>query len=165
MSDDKLIWEKLASRRGPEMPLFGVRFDRLRHPQTSTEFERLVLESPAWINVVAVTSAGEIVMVEQFRFGVGKLTLEPVGGIVDAGEDSLAAARRELLEESGYAILWVCRPCLACFRCGSCLTSRPRHPTTYKTSSLRQQATSLWPTLRSDCASIVQRSSANVQRG
>ena len=102
MSDDKLIWEKLASRRGPEMPLFGVRFDRLRHPQTSTEFERLVLESPAWINVVAVTSAGEIVMVEQFRFGVGKLTLEPVGGIVDAGEDSLAAARRELLEESGY---------------------------------------------------------------
>lgn len=102
MSKDKLIWEKLASRRGPDLPLFGVRFDKLRHPQTSAEFERLVLEAPAWVNVVAVTEAGEIVMVEQFRFGVGKLTLEPVGGIVDAGEDSLAAARRELLEESGY---------------------------------------------------------------
>lgn len=102
MSKDKLIWEKLASWRGPDLPLFGVRFDKLRHPQTSAEFERLVLEAPAWVNVVAVTEAGEIVMVEQFRFGVGKLTLEPVGGIVDAGEDSLAAARRELLEESGY---------------------------------------------------------------
>tara|TARA_R110002049_G_scaffold20717_32_gene76101 strand:- start:3537 stop:4121 length:585 start_codon:yes stop_codon:yes gene_type:complete len=102
VSKDKLIWEKLASRRGPDLPLFGVRFDKLRHPQTSAEFERLVLEAPAWVNVVAVTEAGEIVMVEQFRFGVGKLTLEPVGGIVDAGEDSLAAARRELLEESGY---------------------------------------------------------------
>ena len=44
----------------------------------------------------------KIVMVEQYRFGVGDLTVEPVAGIVDPGEDSLDAAKRELLEESGF---------------------------------------------------------------
>ena len=44
----------------------------------------------------------KIVMVEQFRFGIGELTTEPVAGMVDCGEDSLDAARRELLEETGF---------------------------------------------------------------
>ena len=41
-------------------------------------------------------------MVRQYRFGVGYPTLETPGGMVDPGEDSLAAARRELLEETGF---------------------------------------------------------------
>ena len=41
-------------------------------------------------------------MVEQFRFGVGELTTEPVAGTVDPGEDSLETAKRELLEETGF---------------------------------------------------------------
>ena len=102
MTDDRLRWTRLNSRNGPELPLFRVRLDRLRHPTNEQEFERLVLQAPEWVNVVATTTDGKIVMVEQYRFGVGELTLEPVGGLVDAGEDSLAAARRELLEESGY---------------------------------------------------------------
>lgn len=70
--------------------------------------ERLVLESVDWVNVVAVEpSAREseppvVVMIRQYRFGVGYTTLETPGGMVDAGEDSLAAAKRELLEETGY---------------------------------------------------------------
>ncbi len=42
-------------------------------------------------------------MVHQFRHGVGKITLEIPGGLVDAGEDPATAAARELLEETGYA--------------------------------------------------------------
>jgi hypothetical protein len=49
------------------------------------------LEAPDWVTVVAVTADNRIVMVEQFRFGVGVLTTEPVAGTVDPGEDSLEA--------------------------------------------------------------------------
>ena len=102
MKDDDLLWVKLATEAGPELPLFRVRFDTMRHPTSSAEFQRLVLETSDWVTVVAVTAAGKIVMVEQYRFGVGELTTEPVAGTVDRGEDSLDAAKRELLEETGF---------------------------------------------------------------
>jgi len=100
--DDDLRWEKIGSTEGPEIPLFHVRLDRLRHPVTAAEFERLVLEASDWVTVVAVTAGQKVVMVEQYRFGVEDLTLEPVAGLLDRGEDSLAAAQRELLEETGF---------------------------------------------------------------
>ena len=62
-----------------------------------------MLESTDWVNLVAITGDGLSVMVRQFRFGVGYDTLETPGGMVDPGEDSLTAAQRELLEETGYA--------------------------------------------------------------
>lgn len=102
MTDDSLRWKKLGSEAGPELPLFRVRFDVMEHPSSSARFERMVLETPDWVNVVAVTADGRIVMVEQYRFGIGDVTTEPVAGIVDRGEDSLAAGKRELLEESGF---------------------------------------------------------------
>lgn len=56
-----------------------------------------------WVNTVAVTAAGEIVLVSQHRWGIDAPTLEVPGGTVDPGEDPAVAARRELLEETGYA--------------------------------------------------------------
>lgn len=103
MAEDALRWEKVESEAGPQLPLFQVRFDVMRHPQSADSFKRLVLESVDWVNVVAVTQDGKSVMVEQFRFGIGDLTIEPAAGLVGPGEDSLAAAKRELLEETGYA--------------------------------------------------------------
>jgi 8-oxo-dGTP pyrophosphatase MutT (NUDIX family) len=102
MQDDELLWKTVASESGPELPLFKVRFDRMRHPVTGTIRKALVLESPDWTNVVAVTPEGSVVMVEQFRFGSGAISLEPPSGIIEPGEESLAAAKRELLEETGF---------------------------------------------------------------
>ena len=102
MTDEALRWEKLGSEAGPELPLFRVRFDVMRHPTSSVKFKRMVLETADWVTVVAVTGDGKIVMVEQYRFGIGELTTEPVAGMVDPGEDSLDAAKRELLEETGF---------------------------------------------------------------
>ena len=55
-----------------------------------------------WVNIIPVTSTGEIVFVEQHRFGVNKLTLEVPGGAVETNEKDLTlAALRELEEETG----------------------------------------------------------------
>lgn len=64
--------------------------------------DAFILECPNWCNVIPLTEAGEIVMIWQPRFGTDALSLEVPGGVVDPGEAPLAAAQRELREETGY---------------------------------------------------------------
>ncbi|MDA1076711.1 MAG: NUDIX hydrolase [Proteobacteria bacterium] len=98
-----LDWEKLSSSYGEDLILFRSRFDQMRHPVSDEVFKRLVLESVDWVNMVAIDTQGRSIMVRQYRFGVGYSTLETPGGMVDPGEDSLTAAKRELAEETGYS--------------------------------------------------------------
>jgi ADP-ribose pyrophosphatase len=61
------------------------------------------LVTPDFINVVAVTEEGSWLLFRQTKYAVQGTSLAPVGGYLEPGEDPLAAAQRELLEETGYA--------------------------------------------------------------
>ena len=58
--------------------------------------------TPDYVNVAVVTEGGEFLCFRQTKYGVEGTSLAPVGGYVEPGEDPLATAKRELLEETGY---------------------------------------------------------------
>ena len=61
------------------------------------------IQCPDWVNIIPVTCSGEIILVQQYRYGVDHDTLElPAGAIDDKDANPLAGAKRELLEETGY---------------------------------------------------------------
>ncbi len=75
---------------------------RLTYDRADLARSVFVLDVPDWCNVIAETPDVEIVLVWQYRFGTGTFTLELPGGVIDPREPPEDAARRELLEETGY---------------------------------------------------------------
>ena len=59
--------------------------------------------TPDFINVVLVTESGDFVCFRQTKYAVEGTSLAIVGGYLEPGEEGLAAAKREVLEETGYA--------------------------------------------------------------
>lgn len=85
-----------------QRPWLTVRRDTVRLPDGRVNPEFYILEYPSWVNVIAVTEDGDMVMIEQYRHGLRDVFFEIVAGVVDPGEDTLTAAKRELAEETGY---------------------------------------------------------------
>lgn len=79
-----------------------LRSDTVRLPSGSTLTPYHVIEAADWVNVVAISDAGRIILVEQYRHAVGRVMLEIPAGHIDSRETPEAAGRRELQEETGY---------------------------------------------------------------
>lgn len=97
-----LHWETLSSEYLVRAPWAILRKDVCRMQNGHIVPEYYVLEYPNWVNMVALTADNQFILVKQYRHGVKQEVLEIPGGVIDLGEDASTAAKRELLEETGY---------------------------------------------------------------
>jgi len=95
-------WKLLSSTYPYRDRWLTLRSDTVALPDGETLSPYHVIESPDWVNAIAITEAGDIVLVEQYRHAVQQTMLELPAGHVDPGEAPEAAVKRELLEETGH---------------------------------------------------------------
>lgn len=96
-------WETLSRKVVLDMPPY------LRVEQHDIQLpEGTILEgwpwliSPDFVNIAVITKEKEYLLFRQTKYSVKGTSLAPVGGYLEPGEEPLAAAKRELLEETGY---------------------------------------------------------------
>ena len=102
MAENK-TWERLGSEKLLENPYFTVRSDKLKLPDGAVKDPYYVIERPDAAIVFPVTEGGDVVLVRQYRPPLESMELGLPAGLVESGEEPLAAARRELSEETGYS--------------------------------------------------------------
>ncbi len=99
---DERAWKVLHSEYLIRRPWLTARKDCVELPDGRVNDEYWVLEYPDWVNVIAITRDGQMIMERQYRHGAGITGYELPSGVMEAGEIPLEAARRELEEETGY---------------------------------------------------------------
>ncbi len=101
--DEALNWKVISSKYLSREPWFTVRSECVELPNGKRIPDYYVLDYPEWINVIAVTKEGKIVMVRQYRHATRGVFFELPAGVCETTDATpMESARRELLEETGY---------------------------------------------------------------
>jgi ADP-ribose pyrophosphatase len=92
--------------------IFNVRLDTLRN-QAGKQITREVVEHLGGVVIACKPSPNEVLLVKQYRYAIDRDLIELPAGRLNKGEDRLSAAKRELIEETGYeAKSWVELPAM-----------------------------------------------------
>lgn len=91
----------LASEQVYEGYFLKVRRDRVRLPDGQSSTREYIVHPGAAV-IVPLLADGRIVVERQFRYALGRVFVEVPAGKLDAGEQPIVTAQRELLEETGY---------------------------------------------------------------
>jgi ADP-ribose pyrophosphatase len=98
---DELREERVSSETIYRGKILNLRVDSVKLPGGKIR-PREVVEHKNAVVVLAENDRGEILLINQFRYPAGEVLIELPAGIVEPGEESAAAAERELREETGW---------------------------------------------------------------
>jgi 8-oxo-dGTP pyrophosphatase MutT (NUDIX family) len=102
ITDEPAGWPVVSATEDYHGKIINVRTDVIRNPEGGTAV-REVVEHPGAVGIIALDDDDRVLMIRQYRHPVGRMLWELPAGLRDvAGEPLLQAARRELLEETGY---------------------------------------------------------------
>lgn len=102
MSDTELKpWTIKSSKHVIESPWMNIRADVCETADGLVIDPFYVMESMDWVHIVPFDHDGRLLVTRQYRHGNEEIQWEIPCGCIDPGEEPLAAAQRELLEETG----------------------------------------------------------------
>nr|MDO8111751.1 NUDIX hydrolase [Candidatus Sigynarchaeota archaeon] len=96
-------WKQIKQKRKGSFRVFDVDEITYENPRNGKNVPAFLITCRNWVNVIATTRSGDVILIKQFRFGSNRVELEIPGGTIEDGEDPARAASRELLEETGFA--------------------------------------------------------------
>lgn len=99
--DAHLVEAQIGSQDVYRGRLLHIKCDRVRLPD-GTEATREYIVHPGAAMIIPILPDGKLLMERQYRYPIGEVMLEFPAGKLDPGEEALATAQRELLEETGY---------------------------------------------------------------
>jgi len=95
-------WKSISKKSLGKYRIFEIFEEILINPRNSYKHKFYYLDLSDWTVIVPVTKNKEIVMIKQFRVAAKKTFYEFPGGLIDKDETPIDAAKREMLEETGY---------------------------------------------------------------
>ncbi len=101
-TDEEMRWKVLSCETVIERPWLTAKRYHVLLPTGKEHPEYYVLHYPTWINVIAETTDGHLILERQYRHGLRIVSTEICAGVAEEGETPLEAAQRELQEETGY---------------------------------------------------------------
>lgn len=101
-SDKDMLWKVIDEEYIFKRPWLTARKDKVKLPNGKVYDEYYVLSYPTWVNVIAETTDGLLILERQYRHAVREVSIGICAGCVEEGETPLEGAKRELKEETGY---------------------------------------------------------------
>ncbi len=95
-------WRVTASSYVVDSHFLRLRKDTIELPGGAMVQDYYVRESRGFVVVFAITEGSRVVLVRQYKHGIGQELLELPAGAIDPGEKPIDTAVRELREETGY---------------------------------------------------------------
>jgi 8-oxo-dGTP pyrophosphatase MutT (NUDIX family) len=96
-------WETLSYEQILDTPYLKIRRERALVPDGPIIPDYYIIENRGWVGIVPVLEDGRFLLNKQYKHGIGLVVIEfPAGGL-EPEEEPLMAARRELMEETGYS--------------------------------------------------------------